>query len=143
MRQESGRSMLEIVGVLAIGVIMIASAYNMYKSIDQRQKRLVASETIEDVAKKTKILYEFSGYTGVSITKLVNKGAISDARPPIGSSWKLESVADGEKFQIVLNGLTYDECEYFLIKKADWAESIALSTGKDCIETNTVIFTSK
>ena len=53
-------------------------------------------------------------------------------------SLKLFSTFFFVSYLIFSNGL-----EYFLIKKADWAESIALSTGKDCIETNTVIFTSK
>ena len=141
MKQESGRSMLEIVGVLAIGVIMIASAYRMYKSIDQRQKRLVASETVEEVAKKTKILYEFSGYAGVSIDALKTKGAISNTKSPIGSGWELKPNKNGG-FKITLQGLSYDECKYFTIKKADWAESVNANTDSNCNKnnSNTVTF---
>jgi hypothetical protein len=49
MKEQSGRSLIEIVGVLAIGVIMIASAYNMYRSIDQRQKRMIAYEDVKEI----------------------------------------------------------------------------------------------
>lgn len=129
MREQSGRSMIEIIGVLAIGVIMIASAYNMYRSIDNRQKRLIASETIEDVAKKTKILYEFSGYNNVSVSKLVSKGAISDSHTPIGSGWEIKSENGGTEFSIKISGLTYDECKYFSLKKADWAQSVTANSG--------------
>ena len=90
MKEESGRSLIEIVGVLAIGVIMIAAAYNMYKTIDQRQKRMVAYEDVKEVARKTKILYEYSGYDNVSINKLVSAEALSSNKAPIGS-WSLES----------------------------------------------------
>lgn len=132
MKQESGRSMIEIVGVLAIGLVMIVSAYNMYKSIDQRQKRLVASEAIEDVAKKTKILYEYSDYKNVSLTALRDKGAISDTRAPIGTSWSVaKNGSNTKEFLITLNGLTFDECEYFVIKKADWAKGKIINGSKD------------
>ena len=57
MKEQSGRSLIEIIGVLAIGTIMIVAAYRVYNTIDQRQKRMIASDTLEDVAKKTKLLY--------------------------------------------------------------------------------------
>ena len=122
MKQESGRSMIEIVGILAIGVVMIVAAYNMYKSIDQRQKRLIASETIEDAAKKTKVLYEYSGYADASIENLVKSGAISDDHLPVGTGWSIQPENNNKSFRITITGLTYDECEYFLIKKTDWAK---------------------
>ncbi len=132
MKEQSGRSMIEIIGVLAIGVIMIAAAYNMYKSIDNRQKRLIASETIADVAKKTKILYEFSGYTNASINDLVAKGAMSDSATPIGSGWSINSESDGTEFSIRVTGLSYDECKYFSMKKADWAYVVKAGTSNSC-----------
>ena len=145
MKEQSGRSMIEVIGVLAIGVIMIAAAYNMYKSIDQRQKRLIASETIAEVAKKTKILYEFSGYKNVSLNALKTKGAISDTRAPIGSGWSVNSENNGSEFSIKLTGLNYDECKYFSIKKADWAQSVKANSSNSCGKSsnNTITFMVK
>lgn len=125
MREESGRSLIEIVGVLAIGVAMIVAGYAMYKTIDQRQKRLVASETIEDVAKKVKILYEYAGYPEDDcLNALVDAGALENKKAPIGSGWSIKQYGDATQFQIEITGLTYDECSYFKIKKADWAQEV-------------------
>ena len=143
MKQQLGRSMIEIVGVLTIGIVMIAAAYNMYKSIDQRQKRLIMSETIEDVAKKIKVLYEFSGtgYKNVSLTNLINKGAIPETwetTPPFGTdfdvSYEKNEVLDVEGFVITIEGLTPDDCKYFQIKKADWATYVlpTVNINKTC-----------
>ena len=141
MKEESGRSLIEIVGILAIGVIMIAATYNMYKTIDQRQKRMIAYEDVKEVARKTKILYEYSGYQNVSIANLHSKGAVSSEKAPIGS-WTLESVAGGEKFKITLSNLSYGECKYFATKKSDdW--SIATENTFNCNKSssnNTVSF---
>ena len=121
MQEQSGRSLIEIVGVLAIGVIMIASAYNMYRSIDQRQKRMIAYEEVKEVARKTKILYEYSGYDGLSVSKLVTAGALSSSTAPIGS-WTISSYNENSEFKITLSNLTHNECKYFATKKSsDWA----------------------
>ena len=121
MKEQSGRSLIEIVGVLAIGVIMIASAYNMYRSIDQRQKRMIAYEDVKEVARKTKILYEYSGYNGLSVSKLVSAGALSSSNAPIGS-WTISSYNENKEFKITLSDLTRNECKYFATKKSnDWA----------------------
>lgn len=134
MKQQLGRSMIEIVGVLTIGIVMIAAAYNMYKSIDQRQKRLIMSETIEDVAKKIKVLYEFSGtgYQNVTLSNLADKGAIPATWvtvPPFGTSfdvsYKKHGVLEIGGFVITIEGLTPDDCKYFQIKKADWATQVS------------------
>lgn len=143
MKEQSGRSLIEIIGVLAIGTIMIVAAYRVYNTIDNRQKRMIASDTLEDVAKKTKLLYEMSGYPStLSVAKLVSDGALSNSKTPIGSSWSVSSIDDGKKFQISVSGLSYDECEYFKLKKTDWATSIS-SSPRTCTKnkTHTVTFT--
>ena len=124
MREESGRSLIEIIGVLAIGVTMLAAAYSMYKTIDQLQHRLIAYETVQEVAKKTKILYAYSGYKDVSVNGLKTDGAIDKTDSPIGQEWVIEKNNDnGTEFKIELKQLDYADCEYLKIKKAEWAKS--------------------
>jgi len=145
MHEQSGRSLIEIVGVLAIGVIMISAAYGMYRSIDQRQKRTIAYETVKDVAAKTKTLMEYTGYNGVSFANLQTAGAIDSVKTPIGSGWTIESVNSNTEFKITLNGLTYDECKYFILKKTDWAtvaSTPAKCTKGDNVTTFSVSFTA-
>ena len=127
MKQESGRSLIEIIGVLAIGVIMIVAAYSIYKTIDTRQKRLIAFDKLEEVVKKTKILYEYSGYADASIENLVAKGAISDARPPFGTEWYLRPTTSFGKFYIVLKNVPNGDCKYLKIRlqNADWVSRSA------------------
>lgn len=142
-QQESGRSLVEIIGVLAISAIMIASAYGIYRSVENRQNRLIASETLKDIAKKTKTLYEFSGYERVSIDQLKEDGVLSNVNPPIGDSWDIKGIKYNSEnytmFVITLKNLSYDDCKYFIIKKSDWAVSVTVgtidtgqSTDKEC-----------
>ena len=142
MREESGRSLIEIIGVLAIGVTMLVAAYGMYKTIDQRQKRLIAYEAVQDVAKKTRILYAFSGYSSVSVANLQSDQAIESTQTPIGTSWSIGPNDDNNaQFKIRLEGLDYADCEYFRIKKADWAieKQINYNENGQCGDGNNVV----
>lgn len=149
-KEESGRSLVEIIGVLAIGAIMIASAYSIYRAIENRQARLIASETLKDVATKTRTLYEFSGYENVSVSQLKSDGVLSNTNTPIGGGWNIKGIKeDGEflKFQIELEKLSYDDCNYFAVKKSDWAIGKKINGSDDgkCKNSNEnkIIFIAK
>jgi len=129
MREQSGRSLIEIIGVLAIGAIMISATYAMYHSANQKQKRLVASEELRDIAQKTKTLLQYSGYEPVSVDYLIEAGALSSDRAPAGGNkWSVTSNFDGSEFSINLVDLSFDECAYFTTKKFDWATGIRVNS---------------
>ncbi|MBR3510553.1 MAG: hypothetical protein IKN73_00635 [Alphaproteobacteria bacterium] len=128
MREQSGRSLIEIIGVLAISGIMISAVFSMYQSISNRKKRMIASENLQEIASKTKTLLEYSGYRNVSVDFLVEAGALNNTKSPIGSSdWSVTSSTDGSEFSINLNNLTYEECTYFTTKKLDWVNRISVN----------------
>lgn len=128
MREQSGRSLIEIIGVLAISGIMVSAVFSMYQSISNRQKRMIASENLKEVATKTKTLLEYSGYQPVSVDFLVESGALNNTKSPIGSEdWSVTSSIDGSEFSINVNNLTYEECTYFTTKKLDWTYRISVN----------------
>lgn len=128
MREQSGRSLIEIIGVLAIGAIMISGTYAIYNSTNQKQKRLIASSALENIATKTKTLLEYSGYQNVSVDFLIEAGAITNDKAPAGGKdWSITSSVDGTEFSINLTGLSFDECAYFTTKKFDWVTHISVN----------------
>ncbi|MBR5904057.1 MAG: prepilin-type N-terminal cleavage/methylation domain-containing protein [Alphaproteobacteria bacterium] len=128
MKEQSGRSLIEMLGVLALGGVIVAGAFSIYKTIDARQKHFIASETLRDIASKTQTLLKYSGYTPVSVDFLIKSGAIQNAKSPLGShDWSITSSFDGTEFSINLNGLSFDECTYFATKKIDWTTHISVN----------------
>ena len=128
MREQSGRSLIEIIGVLAIGAIMVSATYSIYHSTNEKQKRFVASETLKDIAKNTKTLLEYSGYTPVSVDYLIESGVINNDKAPAGGDdWSVTSNFDGTEFSINLTKLSFDECAYFTTKKFDWTTHISVN----------------
>ena len=151
MREQSGRSLIEIIGVLAIGAIMISGTYAIYNSTNQKQKRLIASSNLENIATKTRTLLEYSGYGPVSVDFLIEAGALTNDKAPAGGKdWSVTSSIDGTEFSINLVDLSYDECAYFTTKKLDWVTKISVN-GYDsddssyCLKTgdNRISFFSK
>ena len=128
MREQLGRSLIEIIGVLAIGAIMISATYSMYHSTNEKQKRLIASEELKDIAQKTHILLGHSGYTNVSVDYLVEADVIKNDRAPAGGNgWSVTSNFDGTEFSINLVDLSFDECAYFATKKFNWVTHLNIN----------------
>lgn len=128
MREQSGRSLIEIIGVLAIGAIMISATYSMYHSTNEKQKRLIASEELKDIAQKTNVLLGHSGYTNVSVDYLIEAGVIKNASAPAGGDgWSVTSNFDGSEFSINLVDLSFEECAYFATKKFNWVTHLVVN----------------
>lgn len=129
MKYESGRSLIEVIGVLAITGIMTAAALGTYKMVRNNQTRHIANATLQEIAKNTKLLLEMRGdYTGVSVDYLVKSGAIkTDAAPIGGADWSVTSSSDGKIFSINLVELTRSECEYFVTATPTWATSMLVN----------------
>ena len=115
MKQESGRSLIEMMGVLAIAGILTAGTIATYNTIRGRQNRTIATSELEMIVKNTKLLLSMKeDYSGVCVSYLVKSGALKNDKAPLGSSdWTITSSADGKEFYITLTGLSKSDCDYF------------------------------
>jgi len=151
MKMESGRSLIEIVGVLAVTAVMTASAVGIYNSIRNNQRNTIASAELRELAKNTKLLMEMRGdYSGVSVDYLVKAGALKSERPPIGKEWSVEVDVDRTAFVIKLYGLSHSECDYFAVAVPAWAKDVMVNgyhidNSPDCFSgsNNEIIFQVK
>ena len=125
MKTESGRSLIEIVGILAITGVMTASAIGIYNSIRSNQHNTIAAAELREVAKNTKLLMGMRGdYTGLSVDYLIKAGALNSDRAPIGKSWTIGPGIDSTNFEIKLSGLSHNECDFFAASAPAWASEM-------------------
>lgn len=138
MKQESGASLIEIIGVLAIAGLMGGAAIAMYNVIRNNQVRKIASVELEQIAKDTNLLMGMRGdYNGVSVEYLVSAGALDNTNAPIGGNdWSITSINDGAGFSINLTQLSQGECEYFTTTMPKWATSITVNGFETDISAN-------
>lgn len=129
MKQEYGRSLIEIIGVMAIGAVMTVATIGMYRQIRTTQVRTIATSELEQLVKNTKLLTGARGtYEGVSVDYLVKAGAIKSSAAPLGGdTWTITPSFDGTSFSVNLTELSYGECAYFSTKQPTWATSILIN----------------
>ena len=129
MKQESGRSLIETIGVMAIAGMMIVSTIGAYNMIRTNQTRTIATAELEQTVENIKILMEMRGtYEGLSIDYLIKAGALKTNHAPIGSdNWTISASADGQSFSINLVELSIGECEYFAEKKPKWVSATLIN----------------
>lgn len=138
MKTESGRSLIEIVGVMAIAGVMTVSGLGVYNMLRQNQIRSIAGAELKQIAQNTKILLEmYDSYQGVSVDYLVKSGALNSDKAPIGGdAWSVESSFDGSYFSINLVDLTNGECNYFATMQPTWATKILINGFETDVTTN-------
>ncbi|MBD5400575.1 hypothetical protein HDR61_02420 [bacterium] len=128
MRDESGRSLVEIIGILAIGAIMTAGAVSMYSMIHGNQTRAIAAANMEQLVRDTHILMQSRGdYSGISVDYLIKAGALKSDHAPIGGSWSVTAEEGGKKFAINLTELSVGECDYFITAIPQWAYAVRVN----------------
>lgn len=129
MRTESGRSLIEIIGVMAIAGVMAASSIGVYSMIRKNQTRTIAAHKMEQIATDVKLLMEMRGtYDGLSVDYLIKSGALkSDAAPIGGDDWSVTASTDGAFFAINLTNLSESDCDYFAVAVPQWASAILVN----------------
>ena len=128
MKSESGRSLIEIIGVLAIGAAMTATTYIMYNNIHQNTMNTQAAAGLREIAKDIKMLFNnHSDYTGLSVEYLVKQGALKSEQPPIGEGWAINAGNDSTTFSIKLTGLSDAQCNFFAAAVPQWANEMYIN----------------
>ena len=133
MTQESGRSLIEVIGVLAITAVMAVGAITMYGAMRARTTRAIASADMEQIVKNVRLLMQPRGdYTGVSVNYLVKSGALRNTHAPIGGDdWSVTASNDGQLFAINLTGLSNGDCAYFTTAVPTWATAVRVNGSID------------
>jgi len=96
---QNGRSMIEMLGVLAIVGVLSAGGIAGYSMAMQSYKTNLLMERINLVATRARSVYK-GIYTGISAENMIKSGKLSanDFANPFGSSITLESGSDGTYF---------------------------------------------
>ena len=144
MCEESGRSLVEVICIMAIGAIMTVSAVSLYNMIRGNQIRAIASAQLEQIARDTQMLMGMRGdYSGISVEYLIKAGALKSERAPLGGPWSVTTSADGKTFAINLTELSVGECDYFITAMPKWASQVRVngmpadSTADSCFSSRT------
>jgi len=129
LREQSGRSLIEMLGVLAIAGVMTAGAIAMYKVVRTRQVRMVATQDMKTIANNTKLLYAARrDYTGISADYLVKAGAMRNEKSPLaGAQFSISANPGAKEFAMVFAELNFNDCSWLATQNFDWADRVSVN----------------
>ncbi len=131
MRQESGRSMIEMLGVLAIMGIITVGAITMIGAAMRSQKRTTVNDEVAQIVTGVRqLLGEYDDFSNINNATIF--GAIGmTAKNPYGGNYELAvNPSNARQFVLSINGLSKSDCEYFVTKAWSDSADYQLSDGK-------------
>lgn len=122
MRQESGRSMIEMIGVLAIMGIITAGAFALISTALHTQKRSRVTDDVTTIVSGVRnLLGEYDDFSNIDNSTIFGAIAVSN-KNPYGGTYELSvNPSNARQFVVKINGLSKSDCEG-LITKA-WSDS--------------------
>ncbi len=122
MNQESGRSMIEMIGVLAIMGALTGVAFVMITDATASQKQRETVDEVAIIVSKVQDLHrgfdDFSVMDGPRILNMMGK-----VKNPYGGSYDLMvDSSDSRRFIVSINGLDKSECE--ALSMYAWTDSV-------------------
>ena len=119
---QSGRSMIEMLGVLAIVGVLSAGGIAGYSMAMQSHKTNTLIEKIQLISLITRNVCK-GNYTNISKDTLINTGKLkaADFQNPFGGTLSVVAWSDTDYFYINGNGIPADPCVE--IVQTDWGSS--------------------
>ncbi|MDR1206808.1 MAG: hypothetical protein LBK26_00080 [Rickettsiales bacterium] len=131
LRQQRGRSMIEMLGVLAIMGVITVGAVAMISAAMRSQKRTSVQDEVAQIITGVRgLLGEYDDFSGIDNGTVFAAIGVS-AKNPYGGDYKLEvNPANPQQFILTIGGLNKSDCQYFKAKA--WGDSVGfqLSDGR-------------
>lgn len=123
MRYEYGRSMIEMLGVLAIMGVITVGAIGMISTAMRTQKRSqINDEVIQMVTGVRQLLGEYDDYSHINNATIWGAIGVSDKNPYGGTYELAVNPTNSRQFIVSIHGLSQSDCEYFVTKA--WSDSV-------------------
>ncbi len=132
MKQESGRSMIEMLGVLAIMGVITVGAIGMISTAMRTQKLTTVNDEVVQMVTMVRNLHgEYDDFSNMNSATIFGAIGMSNKNPYGGTYELAVDPSNARQFIVTINGLTKNDCEALLTKA--WSDSVGyqLSAGKE------------
>jgi hypothetical protein len=123
MRQESGRSMIEMIGVLAIMMALTATAIATYNYAMNMQKRSTVYENVSNIVTGVReLLKGYDDFSNIDNSTIFAAMSMSN-KNPYGGTYELSvNPSNMQQFIVRIDGLSKADCE--ALKTKAWTDSV-------------------
>ena len=128
MKYESGRSMIEMLGVLAIMGVITVGAIGMISTAMRTQKRnAVNEEVLQIVTGVRQLLGEYDDFSNINNATIFGAIGMSNKNTYGGTYELAVDPSNSRQFIVSVTGLSNGDCEYFVTKA--WSDSVGYQTS--------------
>lgn len=121
--QESGRSMIEMLGVLAIMGVITVGAITMISAAMRNQKRTTVQDEVTQIVTGVRsLLGGYDDYSNIDSDTIFAAIGMSSKNPYNGNYALATNPADSHQFMVTIDGLNKSDCEFFKTKA--WSDSV-------------------
>ncbi len=123
MKTESGRSMIEMLGVLAIMGVITVGAIAMISTAMRTQKHSVANDDVAQIVLGVRqLLGEYDDFSNIDGSMIFGAIGVSNKNPYGGTYTVSVNPSNTRQFIVGIDGLTAADCEYLMTKA--WTDSV-------------------
>ena len=123
MRQESGRSMIEMIGVLAIMTLITIASIKFFPVLFGGQKRgQVVDEVTTIVNGVRSLLGEYDDFSNIDNSTIFGAIGMSNKNPYGGEYSLAVNPSNPRQFVVSISGLSKSECD--ALKTKAWTDSV-------------------
>ena len=131
MNNESGRSMIEMLGVLAIMGVITVAAIGMISTAMRMQKRnTVNDEVLQIVAGVRQLLGEYDDFSHINNSTIFGAIGMSNKNPYGGEYALSVDSSNPRQFIVSINGLSNSDCQFFTTKA--WTGAVGMGAIGGC-----------
>ena len=131
MNHESGRSMIEMLGVLAImGVITVAAITMISTAMRMQKRNAVNDEVIQMVTNVRQLLGEYDDFSNINNATIFGAIGMSNKNPYGGEYTLSVDPSNPRQFIVSIGGLSQSDCQYFVTKAWTGSVGVDVSGGR-------------
>ena len=120
---QSGRSMIEMLGVLAIMGVITVSAIALISTAMRTQKHSTANDQVTQIVLGVRqLLGEYDDFSNIDNSIIFGAMGMSNKNPYGGAYTVSVNPANARQFIVGIDGLTQSDCEYLAAKA--WPDSV-------------------
>ena len=117
MKQESGRSMIEMMGVLAImGVITVGAIAAISSAMNLQKRNSVNDEVLQIVTQVRSIYNQYDDYSSINSATVFGAIGISNQNPYGGTYEVSVNPSNSRQFIVSITGLSQSDCQAIVAK---------------------------
>ena len=123
MKTESGRSMIEMLGVLAIMGVITVGAIAMISTAMRTQKHSTTNDNVTQIVLGVRqLLGEYDDFSNIDNSLIFGAIGLSNKNPYGGAYTVSVNPANSRQFIVGIDGLSQSDCEYLAAKA--WTDSV-------------------